>query len=224
MSDIVLRAEPRTLTGKKVAQLRREGKTPIVLYGPRSESVSLQVATRDLVEVLERSGKTNIIAVEIEGESAPRRAIARERQLHPTRLTPMHADLLEIDAEVRVTTTVPTSLGPEVPSMVTRGEARLQLLIDELDVRALPADLPAEIEIDCSGLTRIGQVVRIGEVEPPSGVRFLADPDRAIGRLAALRRAMVIEDDLDDEDEEELEGEELEGEAAPAAEGGEDAG
>jgi large subunit ribosomal protein L25 len=211
MSDtITLRAEPRTLIGKKVSQLRRAGKTPIVLYGPRSESIALQVATRDLVEALGRSGKTNVISVEIEGEAEPRRAIARERQLHPTRLTPLHADLLQIDDEIKVRTEIPTHLGGDVPAVVNRGEARLQLLIETLEVRALPKDMPTMVEVDCNLLRRIGQVVRIKDLDLPEGVQVLADPELAIGRLAALRRAMVIEDDVEDEDEDmdELDGDE----------------
>ncbi len=217
MSETIqLNAAERTVTGKKVAQLRREGKTPIVLYGPRSEPVALQVETKALQEVLFRSGTTHVIEVQIDGESAPRRAIARARQLHPTRLTPLHADFLEIDKEVKVTTKVPTRLTGAIPRVVTRNEARLQLLIESLEIRALPDDLPAEIQVDTSKLTRIGQIVRIRDLEPPDGVRIMADPDRAIGRMAALRRQMVIEEDVEDEDED-LEGEELEG--AEAAEG-----
>lgn len=219
MSDtITLRAQPREISGKKVKQLRSEGVTPVVLYGPGVEPVSLQVESRHLVSVLNEAGHTQLITVEIEGEEGPRRAIARSQQLHPTRLTPLHADFLEVQDDVRVRTRVPVRITGETPEMVRLNEAQLVLLVEYMDISALPDDLPSVLEIDCSDLKRIGQLHRVKDLEVPEGVKILTESDKAVARLSALKRMAAIEDDLLegeellDEDGEPIEGEAGEGE------------
>ncbi len=203
MSDsITLNAQRRGVTGKKVAGLRRDGLTPAVLYGPESEPVSLQVDTKHLRAVLHQAGTTRLIQVAIEGDKAPRLAIARAMQLHPTRLTPLHADLMEVSERVPVQTTIPVRIGGRVPPIVQRNEAMQRLLLDRVAVRALPKDLPTEIVVDGGKLRQLSQVLRVGDIAAPAGVRIMDDPDRAVARLAALRRGTgkaTVEDEEDED-------------------------
>ena len=199
---ITLNAQRRGVTGKKVAGLRRDGLTPAVLYGPESEPVSLQVDTKHLRAVLHQAGTTRLIHVAIEGDKAPRLAIARAMQLHPTRLTPLHADLMEVSERVPVQTTIPVRIGCRVPSIVQRNEAMQRLLLDRVAVRALPKDLPTEIVVDGGKLRQLSQVLRVGDITAPAGVRIMDDPDRAVARLAALRRGTgkaTVEDEEDED-------------------------
>jgi len=92
---ITLHAAPRSVTGKKVSRLRREGKTPIVVYGPRTEPVALQADTKSLIKALSDAGSARPIQLVVEGEAAPRTVHARELQQHVTRLTPLHADFVQ---------------------------------------------------------------------------------------------------------------------------------
>lgn len=199
---ITLNAQRRGVTGKKVAGLRRDGLTPAVLYGPESEPVSLQVDTKHLRAVLHQAGTTRLIHVAIEGDKAPRLAIARAMQLHPTRLTPLHADLMEVSERVPVQTTIPVRIGGRVPPIVQRNEAMQRLLLDRVAVRALPKDLPTEIVVDGGKLRQLSQVLRVGDIAAPAGVRIMDDPDRAVARLAALRRGSgkaTVEDEEDED-------------------------
>ena len=193
MSNITLSASPREITGKKVKQLRLEGLTPIILYGPSSETIALQTDTKHLRQVLDRAGTTHKITIEIEGESEPRQAIARSLQIHPTRLTPIHADLLQVHEDVAVETTVPLEITGDEPEIIALGESNVVQLVETLRVRAKPDVLPTMIGIDCSGLSRIGQVYRVSDLEVEDGVHILNDPNRAIARLSAKRRRMAAE-------------------------------
>lgn len=194
MSDeITLNAAVREVTGKKVKQLRAEGLTPIVLYGPGFEPVPLQTETRHLRHVLDRAGTTHKIHVRIDGEAAPRMAIARSLQLHPTRLTPVHADLLQVREDVPVETTVPLAIVGNPPKIVVQGEAALVQLVETLTVRAKPDVLPTTLDVDCSGIRRIGQVIRVRDLDVDDGVVILTDPNRAVARLSARRRRMAAE-------------------------------
>lgn len=230
MSDtITLRTQPREISGKKVKQLRAEGLTPVVLYGPGAEPVSLQAESRHLRAVLDQSGLTQIIDIEIEGEEGARRAIARAQQLHPTRLTPLHADFMQINPKVPLRTRVPVRISGETPEPVRLNEAQLVILQPYLRIRCLPDRLPSSFEIDCSDLTRIGQLHRVRDLDVPEGVKVLTDPDKAVVRLSAIRRLAALLEEEIEALEGELEGEELglvegelpEGEAGEASEGGE---
>ncbi|MCC7020734.1 MAG: 50S ribosomal protein L25 [Ardenticatenales bacterium] len=194
--QITLNTQLRTVLGKKVAGLRRAGLTPCVLYGPESEPVSLQVDTKHLRAVLHKAGTTRLIHVDIEGDKKPRLAIARALQIHPTKLTPIHADLLEVSERVPVQTAIPVRIGGKVPPAVQRNEAMIRALLDHVIVRALPKDLPQEIVVDGGKLKELSQVLRISDVDVPKGVRIMDDSNRAVARMAALRRgAAVVGDD-----------------------------
>lgn len=218
---ITLNAQRREVIGKKVAALRRNGWTPAVLYGPETEPMSLQVDTKHLRSVLNEAGTTHLIHVAVEGDKKPRLAIARAWQLHPTRLTPLHADLMEVSERIPVSTHIPLRIGGKVPAIIVRNEAMMRLLLDRVAVRALPQDLPAEIVVDGGLLRQLNQVLRIVDITVPKGVRLMEEPDRAIARLAPLRRGSVETGDEPEETEGgEAEGGETEG---GETEGGEDA-
>lgn len=217
---ITLHTQRRGVIGKKVAVLRRDGLTPAVLYGPESEPVSLQVETKHLRSVLNQAGTTRLIHVAIEGDAKPRLAIARAMQLHPTRLTPLHADFMEVSERVPVETTIPVRIGGRVPPIVQRNEAIQRLLLDRVVVRALPKDLPSEIVVDGGKLRQLSQVLRVADIIPAPGVRIMDDPDRAVARLAALRRGTGKTSVEEDEDEAVVEAAaDMAAEAAPSGEG-----
>jgi len=190
VSDAIqLNVQPRTVTGKAVAGLRREGLTPIVVYGPNAEPVNLQADTDDLVEALGQAGTTGLVHLNVDGESAPRPVLTRDRQLHPTELRPLHVDFLQVDERHVVRTKVPVRIVGEAPRPVRRNEAVLRVLIEGVEVRSKPDDLPKQIEIDCSAIETLGQVKRVRDLSIPKGVTVLTPGERPVARLAALRRS-----------------------------------
>jgi len=97
MSDtITLIAAPRAIVGKHVERIRREGLTPAVLYGPGVEPVALQTATKELARVFQHVKDRQPLDLQIEGEAAPRRVRLQDLQQHVTRLTPLHADFMQL--------------------------------------------------------------------------------------------------------------------------------
>ncbi|MFN8422431.1 MAG: 50S ribosomal protein L25 [Anaerolineae bacterium] len=197
---ITLNTQRRDVIGKKVAVLRRAGMTPAVLYGPETEPLSLQVDTKHLRSVLNQAGTTHLIHVAVEGDKKPRLAIARAWQLHPTRLTPLHADLLEVSERVPVQTHIPLRIGGKVPAIVQRNEAMMRVLLDRVAVRALPQDLPMEIVVNGGLLKQLSQVIRVSDITAPKGVRIMEDPDRAVARLGALRRGSIETGDVEEDE------------------------
>lgn len=187
----LLNAERRTVTGKAVRHLRRQGKIPIVVYGAHTEPLLLQTAAKDLVSVVRRAGSTGLILLAVDGEPRPRTVLAREVQRHVTKLTPLHADFLEVRADEPVTTHVPVVV-EGVPHLVQMGAAVVDLLVSEVAVQALPMDLPAAITIDARRLVRLEDAIHRRDLDAGERVRVLGDPDELILRLAPTRLAATM--------------------------------
>ena len=112
MSDrVTIAAEPRTVTGKKVKQLRRQGKIPGVIYG-QSEPVNIQMDELQLVRALRVAGTTQLATLELEDKEYT--VLAREVQQHVVRRNVMHIDFLEVDMQTTITSEA---------ELVTVGEA-----------------------------------------------------------------------------------------------------
>lgn len=90
-----LQAAPRSVTGKKVADLRRAGLTPVVVYGPGIAPAHLQTNTKALIRELHLARPGDRFDLEVEGEAKPRSVVLQDVQQHVTKLTPLHVDFLQ---------------------------------------------------------------------------------------------------------------------------------
>ncbi len=191
----MLRAEPRTVAGKAVRHLRRMDITPIVVYGAHTAPLPLQARTKDVLEVMRQAGGTSLILLSVAGEPRPRTVLAREVQRHVTKLAPLHVDFLEVRADEAVTTHVPVVV-EGVPPLVELGAAVMDLMVTEVAVQALPADLPATISVDASRLVRMEDTIHRRDLVAGDRVRVLGDPDELVLRLAPTRlAASVVEEE-----------------------------
>jgi large subunit ribosomal protein L25 len=188
-----LSAQRREVTGKAVRQMRREGITPIIVYGRGVEPVALQTPTKELVRVLSKAGGTQLIALSVEGERAPRMTLVRDVQRHVTRLTPLHVDFLQVDLKKPIVSSVPLVADGE-PELVARNQAILQMPLNDVTVEALPADLPLAIHVDLSGLTGFDVAIHIRDLDPGAGVQIQNDPDELVARLTPAFEEVIEEE------------------------------
>lgn len=214
MADyITLPAQLRTARRKENQQLRREGITPIVVYGRHVEPVSLQAESKTLTSVLSKAGTSRIIAIDVEGEDAPRLALARDYQRHVTKLWLLHADFLEVAMDEMVRSDVPVRVSGE-PAAVRANEGILDVLITAVSVEALPANLPWSLDIDASEMEEFGEVFTVADLATGKDFLVLADGDEVVCRLSQAR-IIELDEEIEDEEGEELEeGEIAEGEEA----------
>ena len=197
---IKLELEPRELLGKKVKQLRRAGIIPVHLYGPDSDSRPLQCQSQKLIQVLSLAGGNTAIEVSIQGESGSQLAFAREIQWEPMRDTILHVDFLLADINRPVTAQVPIVLSGESPGARSVGGSIAHQL-HQLEVLALPLEMPGQIEIDLSVLTEPDSVIRVSDLDMPSNVTVLTDSEELVVRVE-LPRAEVEEEVAVEEGEE----------------------
>jgi large subunit ribosomal protein L25 len=221
-----LLVEERSERGSRAARrLRREGLVPGVLYGGGDgEAVSFKVGARDLRHVLVDGSA--LIDVKVGGGTA-RPVIVKEQQRHPVRDDVVHIDLLEVKLDEKIHSQVGIELqGAEEAPGIKEGGV-LEQVTREIEIEALPTDIPERIVVDVSGLD-IAATLTLAEITAPSGVVFLADNPEEV-TVATVVVPTEIEEPEEVEEEtvlvgeegEPLEGEELEAALAAAAEEGE---
>ncbi|HIM37444.1 MAG TPA: 50S ribosomal protein L25 [Dehalococcoidia bacterium] len=189
---IKLELEPRDLLGKKVQRLRRAGIIPVHLYGPDSDSRPLQCQSQKLIQVLSLAGGNTAIEITIQGESGSKLAFAREIQWEPMRDTILHVDFLLADINRPVTAQVPIVLIGESAGARSVGGSIVHQL-RQLDVQALPLEMPGQIEIDLSALTEADGVIRVSDIELSSNVTVLTDLEELVIRIELPRAEVEFE-------------------------------
>ena len=189
-SVVQLELQPRELLGKKVGRLRRVGIVPVHLYGPAIEPRSLQCAAPRLVQALATAGASSPISVTIAGESGTHIAFAREIQWDPRRDTVLHVDLMATDVSRPVTALVPLTLTGQAPGASRSGGTVSQLLFD-VQVSALPLEMPPLFELDLTVMTDPNSVLRVGDITVSGDVSLLTDAEEMIARIDVPRDAVV---------------------------------
>ncbi len=204
--ELILRAEPREVHGKKVKRLRREGLVPGVVYGPVvSNTVSVSVNRREFERFFSRNGHSTIVSLEWDGGKQP--VLIREVQIDPVTRNPLHIDFFAPNMRVVLRQFVPV-----VMQHAGEHEGVLQTIMTEVEVEALPANLPHQIDVDISSLVSVGDAIHVSDVTLPADVTVITAPEELIASLVAE----AVEEEPEEVEEEE--GAEGEGEDA-AAEG-----
>jgi large subunit ribosomal protein L25 len=188
---------------RAVRRLRRSGLIPGVLYGGGGgEPVSFSVATRDLRLALQ--DHSQVIDVQLPGQKAARPVILKDTQRHPVRDEIMHLDLLQVRLDEKIHSTVPVELegAEEAPGAKEGGV--LEHVTRELNIEALPTDLPERLVVDVSGM-EAAATMHLSEIEAPAGVTFLDDLEETI--IATVTVPSEVEEETEIEEETELVGE-----------------
>jgi len=193
MDQIELNVTKREILGKKVRFLRRQGITPVHLFGHGIESQALQCDTARLQQVLAEAGKTKLINFKIDGEKKARSVIVREVEIELPRRGLVHVDFYQVRKAEEMKVEVPVVLVGEAPALKVRENTLLQEL-DTLSVECLPANIPASVELDISSLTEADEVLRVKDIELEKGVTVLNDPEVVVAKISALRVEEVVEE------------------------------
>lgn len=193
MEEITLNAQPRSLTGKRVRQLRRSGVVPGVVYGHRTEPMSVQIQERELRHVLQHTGGTQLIKLEVGDGGEPRMVLLREVQREPIKRGLLHVDLYEVVMTERVRASIPIVLTGTSP-VVKRGDGLMHHGLEAIEVECLPGDLIPHIEVDLSGLEEIDQGITVGDLKLGDKFEVLSDPNEIVARVIPARAEEVIEE------------------------------
>ena len=205
-----LAAEPRELSGKRVASLRREGKLPAVLFGNGLESVSVSVDAHDFELLRRKAGPNALVDLSVGGKKA-QPVLVHGVQVHPVTRRPLHADFFLVRMTEELTVDVPLVPVGE-SSAVTDDGGTLLHMIESVKIKALPDHLPQSIEYSIESLVDFDVSIHVRDLVIPGDATLLTDPDEVVAKVQAPRVEV-------EEEPVAAEGEEAEGEAAEGAEG-----
>ena len=210
MAEFQLEAQQRQTRGRRNRQLRRDGFVPAVVYGPSTESMSVQFPYRAVEVTLMNAGGTNLIDIMVDGVAYP--SLAREVQRDVVRGDIMHVDFLAVDQTQRISVEVPIIMQGASPVVVAR-EGILITGRSSLTLEVYPSDIRDRIIIDLSTLEELGAEVLVRDLSFGDNVSVHNDPNEMLAKIVQPAAARA-EEDLE-EGEEGAEGEEAEdGEAA----------
>jgi large subunit ribosomal protein L25 len=180
--QVALAAQVRQPGGKGEARrMRRAGRVPAVAYGAGLEPTPVSVDALELYHVLHTGAGANaVISLGIDGRS--QLVLAREIQRHPVRREVVHVDFIAVQQDVKVDVDVPIMLEGEAPGAEVGGVVSQELYTARVSV--LPLEVPEHIVCDISEL-QVGDVRRLGDVELPTGVELLDDPERTVVTIVA---------------------------------------
>jgi len=182
-----LSAEPRTIIGKQVKQLRRADHVPAIIYG-LGEALPISCQRRALEIVLQKAGGTHLVRVTVNGQTYE--TLVREVQRDVIRRDILHVDFLRVDLSKKLRTEVAIVL-TRVPKLAA--DLMLTHPIVSVEVECLPTNIPDHIEVDASRLTTLGAKLTVADLPALEGVQYLADPHDVIARVESLTGAVAEE-------------------------------
>lgn len=204
MDRIVIDATRRDVIGKKVKQLRREGKLPAIIYGKGQDPLPILLDHKEATRILRDVSRASVLTINVEGDEFT--ALVRDRQREVLSAEYIHVDFLAISLTEKVRTQVNVFIEGIAPA-VEEYMGVVMTGLDSIDVEALPTDLPDSITVDISGLETIGDTILVRDLVLPQGVECLSEPDEMLVVIAAqaaeeiLEEEEELEEDLDMEPE-----------------------
>lgn len=183
MDKITLNAQKRTIVGRKVKKLRKDDIVPANLYGKKIKSQAVQVAEKEFGSVFSKVGETGLVELALDKAAHP--VLIHNVAVHPVTGTPLHVDFFQVDLREKIQTKVPLSFAGDAPAVVNKIGVLLHIL-PELEIEALPTDLPEKIVVDVSKLAAVGDVLKVSDLLVSDKIKILTDVNLELVKVAPL--------------------------------------
>lgn len=191
MADLKLQANQRKVLGKKTRFLRREGITPVHVFGNNLESLALQCSTVELQHVIARAGTTRLFNLVVgTKQKEPRNVFIREIQRDAISGQILHVDLYQVLKTQRIKMDVPIVLVGESPATKKKGQVLTQTMT-ELNIECLADKLPPQIEVDATPLTEVDQAIFVRDIKLDPEITVFNDPDQIVVKVSLIKEEVV---------------------------------
>lgn len=187
---LYLSVEPRTVLGKAVKRLRKNGILPANIFGKDYTSTAVTVPLADFQKAYNEAGETGVIYLKLDSEEVP--VLIKSVQVHPVNDYILHIDFRKINLRQKIETQVPLEFIGESPA--ANEGAVILYQMDELTVEALPTNIPSAIEVNLETLTEIGQEVKVGDLPKSDDYEIVNDPELVIVSVTAHKEESVEPD------------------------------
>lgn len=192
-TQVSLEVATRTMLGKQVKQLRRQGIIPANLYGRHLPSQALQLEFHSLDRFLAGRHATRVVDLHLGGAKGEvYNALIRHITRSPRSGKILHVDFLRVSMSELMTVRVAVALKGTAPAVAVEGGVLLHLL-DTLEVECLPGDIPESLELDISGLANIDDNLYVRDVTLPHGMKLISDADEPVVKVVAPRAVLAEE-------------------------------
>lgn len=169
---ISLSAKIRKSLKKEVKQLRQKGIVPAVLYGHKIKNLNLEVDSKEFENIYKEAGGSSLISLSVEGKKEKLLVLIYDVQLDSLSEKPIHIDFYHPPLKEEIEATVPIIFEGESPA-VKNLEATLVKNISEIEVKALPQNLPKSINVNIEKLKDIEDNILVKDLRLPEGVKVL---------------------------------------------------
>jgi large subunit ribosomal protein L25 len=193
MTTYELSANTRTLFGRKTKQLRKKGIIPANIFGKKISSVAIELEKGILLDIMRKAGETGLIHLKIKGDDKVHPVLVSGYAQDPVTDDMLHVDFHEVDLKQKTTATVPLKVVGE--SEAVKGGMVLVMLKNELDVEALPTDLPDSIEVDITSLLEVGATIHAKDLKVDrSKVTLDIEDEEPIATIQEPAKEEVVEE------------------------------
>lgn len=185
MQKFSLKATTRKEAGKKLKTFRREGKIPAILYGHNIKSKPLSIDYLPFSKILKEAGESSVIELAIDGKEK-KSVLIKDVQREPITDKFLHIDFYQVKLTEKIKAKVPLVFFGTSPAVKEKGGVLVKN-IDEIEVEALPQDLPKEIKVDIGCLREFIDVIKIKDLNFPVSVAVAAKPEEIVATTTPPR-------------------------------------
>jgi len=200
--------------------IREEGNMPAVFYGQKIESTPVIVNQSEFKKILKEAGESSVVTLDMDGKGTD--VLIHDVALNPVTDEPIHSDFLVIDKDKKVTVKIPLEFVGESNAVKMLG-GTLVKVIHELEIEALPKDLPQSISVDLSALGNLDSHISVGDLKLPEGVESKSSVEEIVASVSVQKEEVEEEkpeaDLADIKVEKKGKKEEIENEESPKEEG-----
>jgi large subunit ribosomal protein L25 len=197
VSEVILNAKKRTVTRSKVKALRKAGILPAVMYGAGIDSTPLELDLRDATKIMGNVGASTLISLKV--GNTTHQVLLREVQRDFIRGDILHVDFLKVSMDVAIRTEVPVELYGESVAVKEMG-GLLVAGLSEIEVEALPGNLPDRFDVDLSAIESMDDVITVADLHVGEGIEVLTSSDEVLASVV-----YQVEEEIEEELEEVLE-------------------
>lgn len=186
-----MKVTTRTILGKKLKSLRKNGLLPAVIYD-KDTNINVQIPVSEFQKVYAEKGHTGLVKAELGKES--HNILIDHVQINPVTRLPIHATLREVNLKEEINAEVPLHfINDEECKGVKEDGGIIVESINEVEILALPTDIPQYLEIDLTDL-RLGDSVKLEDIKLPKGVKFATDDENLLSQVVVSVTHKVVEE------------------------------
>jgi large subunit ribosomal protein L25 len=188
MGNLKLKASKRTIFGKNTGALRRQGITPIHVFGNGIESLPLQCDSNELKKLISHEGATRLIDIVIEKEKTPRSVFIREIQRDAMNGQLLHVDFYQVNKAEKMTAEIPIVFTGDSPAVRSKINM-IEHMLTHIEIEAYPDKMPPHIEVDISSLKEAGDAIHVKDIAFSKDISTTAEPEQIVVKVSRIKVA-----------------------------------